>query len=314
MSASLSRRKFVTSSGGALLATGLPRGAATATHASPGAFRYSLNTSTIRSQNLPITEAVEIAARAGYDAIEPWIDELERLEKSGGSLRDLGRRIRDRGLAVESSIGFYEWIVDDEPRRKHALEGARRAMERLQQIGGRRLAAPPAGATDRADMPPERIAERYRALLEIGDGLGVVPELEHWGFSKTVRRLGDAAQIAALADHPRACILPDVFHLYKGGSGFNGLRLLSAGAIHAIHVNDYPAAPPVDQITDAARVYPGEGVAPLELVFRQLREIGFNGVLSLELFNPAYWKQDAFTVAKTGLEKMKAVVGRGARG
>ena len=75
-------------------------------------------------------------------------------------------------------------------------------------------------------------------------------------------------------------------------------------------MNDYPAAPPREQITDAARVYPGEGVAPLDLVLGQLREIGFNGVLSLELFNPAYWKQDAFTVAKTGLEKMKAETGR----
>ena len=30
--------------------------------------------------------------------------------------------------------------------------------------------------------------------------------------------------------------------------------------------------------------------------------------LSLELFNPEYWQQDALVVARTGLEKMKAVV------
>jgi len=303
-SSSISRRALVTGAG--LAAVGLSSEGRTAPAASRP-FRYCLNTSTIRGQKLPITEVVDVAARAGYQAVEPWIDELERHTQAGGSLKELGARLRDHGLAVESAIGFYEWIVDDGARRAAALEGAQRAMAMLQQIDGRRLAAPPAGATERADMEPLRIAERYRALLELGDRMGVVPQLELWGFSKTVRRLGDAAQIAADADHPRACILPDVFHLYKGGSGFHGLRLLSAGAVHAIHINDYPATPPGDEITDAARVYPGEGIAPLELVFRQLREIGFDGVLSLELFNPAYWKLDATTVAKTGLEKMRAV-------
>ena len=36
--------------------------------------------------------------------------------------------------------------------------------------------------------------------------------------------------------------------------------------------------------------------------------MGFNGILSLELFNREYWTQDALTVARTGLEKMRAAV------
>ncbi len=39
---------------------------------------YSFNTSTIRGQNLSIVDEVGIAAKAGYQAIEPWINELER--------------------------------------------------------------------------------------------------------------------------------------------------------------------------------------------------------------------------------------------
>ena len=58
-------------------------------------------------------------------------------------------------------------------------------------------------------------------------------------------------------------------------------------------MNDYPAKPPRSEITDAHRVYPGDGVAPLASMLRDLRRIGFRGVLSLELFNRDYWKQDA---------------------
>ena len=54
----------------------------------------------------------------GYQAIEPWINELERHVEKGGNLRDLGRRITDAGLRVPSAIGFAEWIVDDEGQRK----------------------------------------------------------------------------------------------------------------------------------------------------------------------------------------------------
>jgi sugar phosphate isomerase/epimerase len=43
-------------------------------------------------------------------------------------------------------------------------------------------------------------------------------------------------------------------------------------------------------------------------MLRELRRIGFQGVLSLELFNREYWKQDALAVARTGLDKMRAVV------
>src|SRR5205814_2551909 len=97
-------------------------------------------------------------------------------------------------------------------------EDARRAMDRLQPRGGRRLAAPPRGATEQARREPERAADRYRALLELGERLGVTPILEHWGFSKSVKRLGEALAIAADSGHPKACVLPDVYHLHKGGS------------------------------------------------------------------------------------------------
>ncbi len=271
-------------------------------------FIYSLNTSTIRGQNIPIVDEIALAARAGYQAIEPWMNELETYTRGGGSLRDLGSRIRDAGLRVESAIGFAEWIVDDDERRRRGLETARRDMDTVRQIGGTRLAAPPVGATNQDNLNLMRAAERYRALCEIGQQIGVIPQVEIWGFSRTLNRLGDAAMIAIESTHPQACILADVYHLHKGASGFSGLKLLSGASMQVFHMNDYPAQPGRAQIVDADRVYPGDGVAPLVDILRDLRRIGFRGVLSLELFNPTYWRQDALTVARTGLEKMRAVV------
>jgi 2-keto-myo-inositol isomerase len=270
--------------------------------------RYCFNTSTIRGQKLSLVEEIDIVAQAGYQAIEPWIGEIQKYVEQGGSLPDLKKRIADCGLTVESAIGFAEWIVDDDVRRAKALEQARHEMDLVQQIGGNRIAAPAAGATDVVTTDYLKVAERYGALLALGDHMGVVPQVEVWGFSKTLTRLGQAVLVAIESGHPNACVLPDVYHLYKGGSDFTGLKLLNAAAVHVFHMNDYPANPPRSAINDSDRVYPGDGVAPLAEILRTLREIGFDGYLSIELFNPTYWQQDPLKVARTALDKLKAAV------
>ena len=306
MSKSVSRREWIADATAGLAGTVAKASSPDSKEASP--FRFSLNTATIMRQDLPLEKEIEIAAKAGYDAIEPWLSKMEKYAKAAGSLKDIGKQARDVGLAIPDVIGFFEWVVDDDKRRKKGLEDAKKAMDLVQQIGGLRLAAPPMGATNTTGIGLDKIAERYRALLDIGDKAGVVPVAEVWGISKTLGRLADAAHVAIATGHPKACILTDVFHLYKGGSGFGGLRLLSAAALPIMHLNDYPADPPREKITDAQRVYPGDGVAPLKSLFRDLKGLGFQGYLSLELFNRDYWKQDPQVVARTGLEKMRAAV------
>ncbi len=271
-------------------------------------FRYCLNTGTIMGHKLPIDREIEVAAAAGYDGIEPWLGNIRRYIESGGSTADLKKRLDDRALVVESAIGFPRWAVDDDTQRAEGLEAMRRDMDVIAQLGGTHIAAPPAGINRVAGMDLRKIAQRYRAVLELGQKSGVVPQLEIWGSAQTLGTAAEAAFVAVAADHDDACLLLDAYHLYKGGSDFRGLKLLNGAAMHCFHINDYPADPPRETIADADRVYPGDGVAPLETILRDLIATGFRGALSLELFNRTYWKQDVAVVAQTGLEKTKAAV------
>jgi len=309
MNGKLSRREALVSAG-ALVAAGVSTGCASGAAAErprDEPFKYCLNTSTLRGQKLPIADLVDIAARAGFHAMEPWISELDAHVKGGGSLKDLGKKIADNNLTIESAIGFAPWIVDDDAVRAKGVEQMKREMDMVAEIGGKRIAAPPAG-NQNAALDLRKAAERYRVILDIGDQVGVVPEMEFWGPVKVISTLAEAAFIALQSGHPKACILADIYHMYKGGSGHDSVRLLSGEAIHVIHTNDYPADPPRETIKDEHRVYPGDGVAPLTTFFRNLRAIGFTGHLSVELFNREYWKQDALTVARTSVEKMRADV------
>lgn len=276
----------------------------------PAGFRFGLNTSTLQGHKLTLDQEIDLLIEAGYDAVEPWIRELEQHAKAGKSLADLKKKLADHGKAVPSAIGFFEWAVDDEDRRKKALEEARRAMDLVAQVGGTRIAAPPVGVTDRSGMDPRVLADRLLAVCAVGEQAGIRPELELWGFSRTLGRLGEVVQVAIEADCPDLPLLLDVFHLYKGGSALRSIAYLDGAKLPVIHFNDYPADPPRASIGDAQRVYPGDGVAPLADLVRTLRDIRFDGYLSLELFNRDYWKQDALVVARTGLEKMRAVADR----
>ena len=314
----LSRRQLLAATGaavGAAVTTGCSATAASKETNSDdssrtASFSYCLNTGTIRGQKLSLDKEIDIAAKAGYDAIEPWVSSINNYAKGGGNLNDVRKRIADLGLTVESAISFFRWIVDDDSERAKGLEQAKRDMDILAQIGGKRIAAPPAGATRKAGLDLMKAAERYRVLLELGEQLGVVPQIEIWGSSKNLHRLGQSMFVVLESGHPNACLLPDVYHIYKGGSDFTGLKLLSAHAIQVFHLNDYPADPPRDRIGDRDRVMPGDGIAPLTQILRDLHANAGRAVLSLELFNPTYWKQDALTVAKTGLAKMKAAVNK----
>ena len=201
------------------------------------------------------------------------------------------QRVKDSGLTVEDAIAFPEWLVDDEARRAKGLEQAKRQMDMVAQIGGRRIAAPPVGATDLPNLSVAQAAERYRALLEVGAQIGVVPQLELWGHSKNLGRLSECVAVAMETGHRNACVLADVYHLYKGGSDFRGIRLLGPEAIQVLHLNDYPNDPPREKIDDSYRVYPGDGVAPLTELLQTLRRTGGQKVLSLELFNRTYWSR-----------------------
>ena len=114
--------------------------------------------------------------------------------------------------------------------------------------------------------------------------------------------------MAIESGHPKAAILADVYHIHKGGSDFGGLHLLGPDAIPVLHMNDYPDRPR-EKLSDADRVYPGDGVAPLEELFRTLRAIGFRGDPVAGIVQSRLLEGRCLTVARTGLEKMKAAVG-----
>ena len=274
-----------------------------------------LDTATIRPQSLE--DKVRLAAKHGFDALEPWEGELNDYEKKGGDLADLGKRIRDAGLVVPSVIGLWKALPATDAEFEQNLPACRERMRQAHAIGAEHVQTipwfdwpkvTPAGTLDRT-----RLAGYYRRILEIGlHDYGLQPAFVFLEFVHDLRTIDHAIEVLEATDHPRAQTIPDTFHMHVGGTPPADLGRLAGSAIAIFQIADAPADVPREQLKDVHRVLPGDGVLPLVESLRLLRAAGYAGAISLELYNPAYHARDPDEFLPEARAKTLAVIERSA--
>ncbi len=263
-----------------------------------------LDTYTILPASLD--EKVEIAAKAGYDAIEPWDRELIQYENDGGDIKELGKKIKDLGLFVPSVIGLWNAIPPNDDEFEASLDGTRNRMRLAKDIGSEHIQTIPNTVGNGYDI--KKVAQRYRQVIEIGESeFGLKASLVFVKFFP-LKTMGQAMQVALDANHPNASIIPDTFHMYISEGGFEGLKLMNGNAISIFQFADAPGHKPPNELADADRVFPGDGILPLPEILSDLYNTGFKGCISLELYNPEYHKRDLYEVAREGLDKTLKVI------
>lgn len=188
------------------------------------------------------------------------------------------------------------------------MEQLREEMMIIAQMGGKFIAAPVQGIESLDRNKYDDYAERYNAILNLGDETGVTPILELWGMG-ALNKVSDCAQIAIATGHPKATMLLDFYHVYRGGNDWDTVDLLNGNRLPVIHINDYPSSPSYELLKDSDRVLPGEGVCPFNELIPKLYNAGFRGGFSVEIFNKEYWEtMDAETILKNSYEKTYTVV------
>jgi sugar phosphate isomerase/epimerase len=267
-------------------------------------FVYCLNASTIRP--VPILKKIEIAGKAGYAAIELWHDDIDAHLAAGGTLREIRKALDDQNLEVPTTIYLKGWFETTGAAHTAELDECKRRMTQAAEVGAIHvIAGPPAGMADH-----DQGARNYRELLQMGLALGVKPAMEFLGFVDDINTIEDALEIITKADHPAGTIVLDPFHIFRGGGSPESIAKLRASQVAIMHFNDSPKNPPREQQHDKDRVYPGDGHLDLKRELALLRQIGYDGWLSLELFREDLWAANPLEVARIGLDKMCAVAER----
>ncbi|MGQ9518599.1 MAG: sugar phosphate isomerase/epimerase family protein [Candidatus Fervidibacter sp.] len=270
------------------------------------AWVYCLNTSTIQPATLP--DKIKAAAQAGYQAIELWFSDIRNYQNEGGAIEDIVKMVQDVGLQVPSMIALHGWMDTHGNAYLRALDECKALLELAAGFGCKRVVASPSMRMEQTPLDIEDAAKRFSDLLKIGREIGVLPMMEFLGFSPKVSRVEHAWEIVKRTGDPEATIVLDPFHLWRGGSSLDNVPDLTGDRIGILHFNDVPAGLKRDLVGDEVRVMPGDGHLPLKELVAEVKRRGYEGVISLELFNRNYWQQDPYEVARIGLEKMKEVV------
>jgi sugar phosphate isomerase/epimerase len=158
------------------------------------------------------------------------------------------------------------------------------------------------GKIDQTDL--ERAVVSLKQAAQWAAAFNVRLALEFRGNSTFCSSLDTALSLIAHCGEPNVGVNFDVFHYYTGPSKFEDLSLLTGENLAFVQLCDL-AGVPRELASDADRILPGEGDFRLGPIVQRLRELGYDGWVSVELMNPTLWKVKPSQVAELSLAALQ---------
>jgi 2-keto-myo-inositol isomerase len=250
---------------------------------------------------------IRIAGVAGYDALEITATKLDKFLETR-SIAD-ARKLIDAAKLKTHAINSIEKINSDP--RETVLARTRQISECCQHLACPWIVAVPGPApagTKWGAIRDDTLAS-LRAMSEVAAQFGTNIAFEFLGFPWcSVQTAAQAWEIVQATDRANVGVVIDTCHFYAGGSTLDSIRAIDARWLAVFHINDVEQMPK-EKITDAHRLFPGDGVIPLKEIIGAVRGIGYDGVASVEIFRPEYWQRDPLAVAREAFRKSKRVLG-----
>ncbi len=255
---------------------------------------------------------IKAASAAGYDLLEIWSAKLYKFLESS-TPAELKSAFADHNLQPYS-INSIEHITfrnaEDYAKIKAECETLLRVAS---EIGCPYIVVVPGKLPDYATKD-EIVSESVRVLNELADIVepdGVGLAFEFLGQTDcSVQTLDLCNEIVESVSRPSVGNVIDTFHFYAGNSTFEAIDAMKPAKLFIFHINDAENLPK-EELTDAHRLYPGEGILPLHEIKEHFDKIGYDRMVSIEIFRPEYWEQDPFEVARKAKEATEKVLGLG---
>jgi len=248
-----------------------------------------------------LQEKLDAIAAAGFDGVEIFENDLLSFD---GSPADVGKTIRDLGLKLVTFQPFRDFEGMPEPQRTRAFERAERKFDLMEELGTDLLMVC-------SNVSPQSLGGLDRAakdLAELGDraakrGLRIAFEALSWG--KHISDYRDSWEVVRRANHPNVGLVLDTFHIIARKVPLDAISSIPGDKIFLVQVADAPILE-MDPLSWSRhfRCFPGQGDFPLGEFMRNLAMTGYDGPLSLEIFNDQFRSSSTKTVAKDGLRSL----------
>ncbi|MGI8640860.1 MAG: sugar phosphate isomerase/epimerase family protein [Pyrinomonadaceae bacterium] len=253
---------------------------------------------------------IKAASAAKFDLIEIWAAKLREFLKLN-TTSDL-KKLLDENNIEPYSINSIEHITfrNDEDYAKIKAE-TEELSKIASEIGCPYIVVVP-GKLPENTTKEEITEESVRVLNELGDiaeKFNVSLAFEFLGQTDcSVQTLDFCSEIVEKVNRENIGNVLDTFHFYAGNSTFEAIENLKPEKLFIFHINDAENLPR-EQLTDAHRLYPGTGILPIKEIKARFDKIGYDRMVSIEIFRPEYWNEDPFEVAKKAKEATEKVLG-----
>src|SRR5688572_7123805 len=257
-----------------------------------------------------LKEKLDAISVAGFDGVE--IFENDFLAYPAGPA-EVGRMVVDAGLKVIVFQPFRDFEGMPDPQRSRAFDRAERKFDVMQALGTDLMlvcsnVSPAAlGGIDRAAQDFRELGERAAKR-----GLRVGYEALAWGRHVFDHR--DAWEVVRRADHPAIGIILDSFHTLARKIDPDSIRRIPGDRIFLVQVADAPLLD-MDLLSWSRhfRNMPGQGGLDVRGFLAAVQATGYDGYLSLEIFNDQFRAGSAKQVAIDGRRSLIASMDRVAR-
>jgi len=283
-------------------------------------FTYCLDTYVIRDKNCiskcctngNLPDKIKIVWKAGYEAVELWHPDIENYIQFGGSIDKVKNLLLDCNLSLPSYKVISNWLEVPENEFNRNFENHKRVIEIASRIGAKSIILKMINESYRGQPPSiELCIERYTKYLKFCENLNIKPALEFMSIAHYWNQLENILEIMNKLSHPLACQVLDTFHIWRSGDKDfikfeNAIKKygINPNQISVIHFTDAAKDIPQHQQTDMHRRLPGVGLLNLRKFINILRNIGYQGALSLNVYDRGLWNIPPLKVAIDGYYRM----------
>lgn len=242
---------------------------------------------------------IKAASAAGFELIEIWAAKLREFLKTR-SVEDLKNLLTENNLEPYS-INSIEHITFRSAGDYAQIKAETEELSSIADAIGCPYVVVVPGKLPENATKDEIIEESVRVLNELADIAekhNVSLAFEFLGQTDcSVQTLDLCNEIVEKVNRPSIGNVIDTFHFYAGNSTFEAIDKMKPEKLFIFHINDAENLPK-ENLTDAHRLYPGTGILPIREIKAHFDKIGYDRMVSIEIFRPEYWNQDPYEVAR----------------
>src|SRR4051812_20207923 len=236
-----------------------------------------------------LDEKLRAAAAAGFDGVELFEADLLG---SPLSPEDVRERCAELGLTVDLYQPFRDFEAVAPEQLEHNLRRAERKLEVMEALGADTMLVCSNVAPDAID-DDALAAAQLRTLAERAGARGMRIAYEALAWGTHVSEYDHAWPIVEAADHPALGICLDSFHVLSRGTSLDAIARIPAGKLFFLQLADAPhLVMDVLQWSRHHRCFPGQGGFDVAGFAARALDAGYDGPLSLEVFNDVFRQAD----------------------